>query len=63
MSENYTFIHQECQRMQKEFAEVSSKWEAHLAKSCEYFDTCWTEAGNYTIIHQECQYLLREFAE
>mmetsp|Transcript_4198 Transcript_4198/g.7129 ORF Transcript_4198/g.7129 Transcript_4198/m.7129 type:complete len:536 (-) Transcript_4198:132-1739(-) len=44
LEENYTITHQECQYLEKEFAEVSCKWKTHLDKSCEYFDTCWTEA-------------------
>eukprot|EP00403_Amphidinium_massartii_P023153 CAMPEP_0178398590 /NCGR_PEP_ID=MMETSP0689_2-20121128/14851_1 /TAXON_ID=160604 /ORGANISM="Amphidinium massartii, Strain CS-259" /LENGTH=539 /DNA_ID=CAMNT_0020019357 /DNA_START=101 /DNA_END=1720 /DNA_ORIENTATION=+ len=42
--ENYTVTHQECIYLAKEFAEVSCTWKTHLEKTCEYFDTCWTEA-------------------
>ncbi|KAL9139312.1 putative tandem protein 21 [Amphidinium carterae] len=42
--DNYTITHQECLYAEKEFEEVSCKWKTHLDKSCEYFDTCWTEA-------------------
>ncbi|KAL9139469.1 putative tandem protein 7 [Amphidinium carterae] len=44
LAENYTITHQECKYLEKEFAEVSCKWKTHLDKSCEYFDTCWTDA-------------------
>ncbi|KAL9139240.1 putative tandem protein 21 [Amphidinium carterae] len=42
--DNWTITHQECLYAEKEFEEVSCKWKTHLDKSCEYFDTCWTEA-------------------
>jgi len=44
LEENYTITHQECLYAEKQFEEVSCKWKTHLDKSCDYFDTCWTES-------------------